>query len=126
MERLALPYSVESPYALMYLSWAARARGDFKLQEIHMRNAVRLNPEDKQIRDEYLEALQFGNWLYRFFLWPITKFQRLKKWQMYMVWVVVWILFRYFVILFILLYVLAHWLTRAIVHVRVFGWRRRG
>ncbi|WP_296973794.1 hypothetical protein [Thermobacillus sp. ZCTH02-B1] len=36
---------------------------------------------------------------------------------------------RGFVILFILLYALAHWISRAVVQVRVFGWkwsRKRG
>lgn len=124
LERRAMPYSVEEPHALLYLSWAARTRGDYDQQEIHMRNAVRLNPENKQFRDEYLEALQYSNRMYRFFLWPIDKLRRLKNWQIFLAWVVAWIFFRYIVILFIILYVLAHWISRAIVHVRVFGWRR--
>lgn len=124
LEQMALPHSIESPYALMYLSWSARERGDYRQQEMYMRNAVRLNPENKQLRDEYLEALQYSSRLYRIFLWPISKLRRLKRWQTFLVLLIAWIFFKQFVILFILLYVLAHWLTRGIIHVRVFGWRR--
>ena len=90
-----------------------------------MQSAVRLNPENKQIQNEYLEALQNSNRLYRIFLWPRRLLTRMKRWQIFLCWIVAWILFRPLILLFIFLYILTHWVTKAIVHVRVFGWRRR-
>jgi len=90
-----------------------------------MAGAVRLNPENRQIRDEYLEALQKNNKLYRSFLRPIKFIRKFKPWQIFLLWMAAWIIFKPLVILFIVLYVLAHWITKGIVHVRVYGWRRR-
>ncbi|WP_175532819.1 hypothetical protein [Paenibacillus catalpae] len=50
---------------LMYLAWSAARRGDYKLHETYMRSAVRLNPDEKQYQDEYLESLQNQYVLYR-------------------------------------------------------------
>lgn len=125
LDRQAIQYDAEMPYVLLYLAWSAGHRGDYKLKETYMRNAVRLNPEDKQIQDEYLEALQHSHKLFRMFLWPSKMINKMQKWHIIVAWIVVWILFRPLIILFILLYVLTHWVTKGIVHVRVFGWRRR-
>lgn len=122
-EREALRRNAEDPTVFTYLSWAANKRGEYDLAEKYMANAVRLNPENKQIRDEYLEALQNGNKVYRIFLWPTQILRRLKPWQIFLAWVVAWIIFKPLIILFIILYILAHWISKGIVHVRVFGWR---
>ncbi|WP_138495857.1 tetratricopeptide repeat protein [Paenibacillus pinistramenti] len=125
LEREALRYGAEMPYVLLYLAWAAGRRGDFKLRETYIRSAVRLNPDSRQFQDEYLEALQQNHKLFRVFLWPSKWIRRLKGWQLFLIWAAAWLLFRPLVIVFILLYVLAHWLSKLIVHVKVFGWRRR-
>ena len=90
-----------------------------------MKQAVRLHPDDKQFQDEYLEALQHNHKLFRLFLGPMRVLRKLKPWQLFASWILAWILFKPLVLLFILLYAAAHWLTKAIVHVRVFGFRRR-
>ncbi len=125
LDREAIRYDAEAPHALLYLAWAASQRGDYDLQEAYMKTAVRLNPEDKQFQDEYLEALQNGHALFRAFLWPTKFLRRLKTWQIFVAWIAAWVLFKPLVVVFIILYVLAHWVTKGIVHVRVFGWRRR-
>ena len=124
-EREALQRDAEEPTVFMLLAWAATRRGEYDLAEKYMGNAVRLNPEEKQIREEYLEALQKGNKMYRLFLWPAKAVRRLKPWQILLAWIAAWILFKPLIILFIILYILAHWISKGIVHVRVFGWRRR-
>ncbi|WP_106767590.1 tetratricopeptide repeat protein [Paenibacillus faecalis] len=126
LEKLALKYNTESSQVFMYLGWAAGERGEYKLKETYMRNAVRLDPDDKQYQDEFLEALQHNEVLFKIFLWPLKFLRKMKPWQVLLTWVVAMILFRPLLILFIVLYVLSHWVTKAIVHVKVFGWGRRG
>ncbi|MRN54984.1 tetratricopeptide repeat protein [Paenibacillus monticola] len=125
LDRQAIQYDAELPYVLIYLAWAAGYRNDYKLKETYMRSAVRLNPEDKQFQDEYLETLQQSNKLFRIFLWPRKYIRKLKRWQILASWIIAWLLFKPLILLFIVLYVLAHWVTKGVVHVRVFGWRRR-
>ncbi|WP_245640077.1 tetratricopeptide repeat protein [Paenibacillus dakarensis] len=125
LEKLALRNNTESSEVFFFLGWAAGERGDYKLKETYMRNAVRLDPDDKQCQDEYLEALQHNEVLLRIFLWPLKFLRKMKPWQILLTWVVAAYLFRPLLILFIVLYILAHWVTKAIVHVKVFGWGRR-
>ena len=124
-EREALQRETEDAIVYMHLAWAASRRGEYDPAERYMANAVRLNPENKQVRDEYLEALQKSNKFYRIFLWPAKILRKLKPWQILVSWIVAWILFKPLIILFIVLYVLAHWISMGIVRVRVFGWRMR-
>lgn len=126
MERLALQYNTESAQVFLYLGWAAGERGDYKLKETYMRNAVRLNPDNKQYQDEFLEALQHNEMLFRIFLWPGKFLRKLKTWQLLLTWFIAVLLFRPLLILFIVLYLLSHWITKAVVRVKVFGWGRRG
>lgn len=126
LDRVAVQYDAEMPYVLLYLAWAAGQRGDYVLKETYMKNAVRLSPDDKQMQDEFLEALQQRNKLFRIFLWPGRMLRRMKRWQILVSWLVAWLLFRPLVIIFIVLYVFMHWITKGIVHVQVFGWQRRG
>lgn len=125
-EKLALQYNTESSQVYFYLGSAAGERGEYKLKETYMRNAVRLDPDEKQYQDEFLEALQQNEGLFKIFLWPGKFLRKMKSWQILLTWFVAVLLFRPFLILFIVLYVLSHWVTKAIVHVKVFGWRRRG
>ncbi|MNN81160.1 hypothetical protein D3C81_1979540 [compost metagenome] len=111
---------------LLYLAWAAGHRGDFKLKETYMKNAVRLSPDDKQLQEEFLESLQQRQKLLRIFLWPTRYIRKMKRWQIVLVWIIAWLLFRPLVLMLIVLYVIATWVTKGIVHVQVFGWRRRG
>ncbi|MCK9861374.1 tetratricopeptide repeat protein [Paenibacillus sp. ATY16] len=124
-EREALRYGAEEPIVLMYLAWSAARRGDYKLHETYMRSAVRLNPDEKQYQDEYLESLQNQYILYRICLWPNKLFRKMKPWQIFVMWAVCWLLFKPLVFAFIILHLIAHWSTKAIVHVKIFGWRRR-
>ncbi|MBW4083026.1 tetratricopeptide repeat protein [Paenibacillus sp. S150] len=126
VDAVAAGYDAENAYVLLYLAWAAGQRGDYKLKEVYMKNAVRLSPDNRQLQDEFLEALQQRQKLFRIFLWPTRLVRRMKRWQIILAWMFAWILFRPLVLLFIVLYVLANWVTKGIVHVQVFGWRRRG
>ncbi|AZN41311.1 tetratricopeptide repeat protein [Paenibacillus albus] len=125
LDREAIRYGTEEPSVLLYLAWAAFRRGDYKLQETYMRSAVQFNPDSKQYQDEYLEALRHRYVFYRICLWPNKLLRRMKPWQLIVTWVLSWMLFKPLVIIFLILHVLAHWSTRAIIHVRIFGWRRR-
>ncbi|KOR89443.1 tetratricopeptide repeat protein [Paenibacillus solani] len=126
LERVALNNNMESCEVYFFLGMAAGQRGEYKLKETYMRNAVRLDPDDKQYQNEYLEALQHNQILFKIILWPIKFLRKMKAWQILLTWMVAVLLFRPLVILFIVLYVLSHWVTKAIVHVKVFGWGRRG
>ncbi|AIQ48019.1 hypothetical protein R70723_20500 [Paenibacillus sp. FSL R7-0273] len=124
LDRQAVQTGVENEYVLLYLGWAAGHRGDYKLKETYMRNAVRLDPDDKQLRDEFLESLQQTHKLLAVFLWPTKYFRRLKRWQILTLWIVAWIVFRPLVLVFLILYFTANMVTKGIVHVQVYGWQR--
>ncbi|KOP68228.1 hypothetical protein AMS62_25485 [Bacillus sp. FJAT-18019] len=126
LERDALNHNMESCEVYFFLGMAAGQRGEYKLKETYIRNAVRLDPDDKQYQNEYLEALQHNQILFKIILWPIKFLRKMKAWQILLTWMVAVLLFRPLVIQFIVLYVLSHWVTKAIVHVKVFGWGRRG
>ncbi|OMF22377.1 hypothetical protein BK133_26665 [Paenibacillus sp. FSL H8-0548] len=122
----ALRLDVESDMVYMYLGWSAERRNDYEDYLLMLKNAIRLDPDDKQIRQQFLEALQKNYKWYRIMLMPGNLLKRMKTWQIIVSWIVLWILFRPFIILFIVLYILTHWTTKLLVHVKVFGWRRRG
>lgn len=126
LDKLALQNNMESAEVYYFLGMAAGRRGDNKLKETYMQNAVRIDPEDKQYQDEFLEALQHNQFLFRILLSPMKFLLMLKSWQILILWLVASVLFRPLLILFIVVYVLAHWVTKATVHVKVFGWGRRG
>ncbi|RQW09200.1 hypothetical protein EH198_20140 [Paenibacillus rhizophilus] len=122
-ESMALFHDPEDDQTYLYLAWAADRRGDYGKEIEFMKNAIRIDPTDEQIRSEYLNSLQKKYWFYRVLLLPFIAKKRLGKWQFFLVWVVLWIVFRPFVLLFLLLYVLAYWLSKLLVRVQVFGWR---
>jgi len=126
LERQALNNNMESPNVYFFLGLASGQRGEYKLKETYMRNAVRLDPDNKQFQDEFLDALQHNEMLFKICLWPVKFLRKMKNWQILLTWIVAMLLFRPLLILFIVLYVLLHWVTKAIVHVKVFGWGRRG
>ncbi|WP_172196853.1 tetratricopeptide repeat protein [Saccharibacillus qingshengii] len=119
----ALQNDVERPQTFLYLGWAADRRGDAKTAKTMMEQAIRLNPDDEQTRTEYMEALQKNYWFYRIFTLPVF-FRRFKPWQLVLTWIIASILFRPLIILLVILYMLSFMLSKAFVHVQVYGWRR--
>lgn len=119
----ALHKDVERSQTFLYLGWAADRRGDAKTAKSMMEQAIRLDPDDEQMRTEYMEALQKNFWFYRIFTLPVF-LRRFKPWQLLLTWVLASILFRPLVILLVILYVLSFILSKAFVHVQVYGWHR--
>ncbi|MNB72387.1 Beta-barrel assembly-enhancing protease [compost metagenome] len=122
-ESMALFQDPEDDQTFLHLAWAANRRGDYGKELEFMKNAVRIDPADEQIRAEYLSSLQKKYWFYRVLLMPFVVKKRLARWQFLLIWIVLWLVFRPLVVLFLLLYVLAHWASRLMVRVQVFGWR---
>ncbi|WP_051506933.1 tetratricopeptide repeat protein [Saccharibacillus sacchari] len=120
---IALRKDVENSQTFLYLGWAADRRGDAKTAKTMMEQAIRIDPDDEQIRNEYMEALQKNYWFYRIFTLPVF-FRRFKLWQLLLIWVVASLLFRPLVILLVILYMLSFMLSKAFVHIQVYGWRR--
>lgn len=125
LERIALEHNMESSEVYFFLGLASGQRGDYKLKETYMRNAVRLEPDNKQYQEEFLDALQHNELLFKIILWPVKFLRKLKHWQVLIAWIVAMLFLRPLLILFIVLYVLSYWVTKATVHVKVFGWGRR-
>lgn len=119
----ALRQDVESNHVYLYLSWAAERRGDIPEQLMLLQNAIQLNPNNKQVREEYLNGLQKGYIIYRIILAPVHWLNQLKPWMVFCIWFFTWIFFKPLVIVFIIMYAIAHWSTKLLVHVKVFGWR---
>jgi tetratricopeptide (TPR) repeat protein len=122
-ESTALREAPENVQVLLYTGWAADRRGDYKQAAERMNAAVRLDPNNKQTQEEYLETLQKSYWFYRVLLLP-NLLKKLKPWQLLLLWVVSWILFRPLLIVFIVLYIASYWISKWLVHVKVFGFRR--
>lgn len=123
----ALRLEPEQATVFTYAGWAADRRGEVRQARDYMNAAVRLVPDDPQIRKEYLAMLQKQYWFYRILLLP-NSLRRMKGWQLMLLWIVLWIVFKPLLLLFILLYVAAHWISKLLVHIRVYGWtlpRRR-
>lgn len=126
LARQALEQEAENDTVYLYLGWAADQRNDFDEQLLMLSSAIRLDPNDKQVREQYLEALQKSYKFYRILLAPVNLLKRLKPWQILLSWFLAWVIFKPLVVVFIILYVLTHWATKLLVHVKVFGWRRSG
>ncbi|MCR2803482.1 tetratricopeptide repeat protein [Paenibacillus soyae] len=121
----ALRQDVEHDHVYLYLGWAAEWRNDYDEQLLMLKNAIRLDPENKQIREAYLEALQKSYKFYRILLAPTNVLKRLKPWQILLGWFVAILLFRPLIFVFLILYIMTHWATKWLVHVKVFGWSRK-
>ncbi|MCA0756630.1 tetratricopeptide repeat protein [Paenibacillus sp. N4] len=121
----ALRLGTEEDHVYLYLAWAAEQRGEYDEGMNLLKDAIRLDPDNKQIREEFLEALQKSYKLYRILLWPGKQLRKMKPWQVLICWIVLWLVFRPFVLVFIILYGITHWVTKLLVHVKVFGWTRR-
>ncbi|WP_322924162.1 tetratricopeptide repeat protein [Paenibacillus campi] len=119
----ALQADLEHAQTFMYLGWAAQQRGDAKTAKQMMEQAIRLEPNNEQIRTEYIEALQKGYWFYRIFTLPLF-LRKLKGWQLLLIWMGAWILFRPLLIVLIVLYIISHLLSKTFVHLQVYGWHR--
>lgn len=125
LEHQALLDDPENAHVFLYLAWSAGERGDYAQKETYLRSAVRLNPDDKQFQDEFLIALQQNSKALRLFLQPVNALRRLKWYQFLPLWLILFIVFRPLVLLLIVLYALTSWVTKLVVHVKVFGWQRR-
>ncbi|CAM4349010.1 lipopolysaccharide assembly protein LapB [Paenibacillus endophyticus] len=121
----ALRLEVESDLVYLYLAWSAERRNDYDDYLNMLKNAIRLDPDDQQIRKEYMEGLQKTYKLYRVLLYPSSLAKRMKPWQVLVIWIGLWIIFRPLVIVFIVLYYATYWITRLMVHVKLFGWNFR-
>ncbi|WP_169087138.1 tetratricopeptide repeat protein [Paenibacillus sp. PL91] len=125
LSNVALRLEVESDLVYLYLAWSAEQRSDYDDYLLMLKNAIRLDPDNKQIRQEFLKGLQKNYTFYRIMLMPGNLIKKMKPWQVFLSWIVLWFLFRPLVIVFIVLYIITHWVTRLLVHVKVFGWTRR-
>lgn len=123
LEQAALEQDVESTYVYLHLSWAADRRGDDKNQLLFLENAIQLDPDNEEVRAEYLEGLQKTYLFYRIILLPSKLLKKLKPWQVMLSWVIAWIVFKPLVIVFLVLYVFGYWSSKLLVHVKVYGWR---
>ncbi|MHA6481530.1 tetratricopeptide repeat protein [Paenibacillus sp. strain BS8-2] len=123
--REALKLDVESDSTFLILAWAAEQRGDYDENLDMLKEAIRIDPNDKQIRDAYLDGLQKNYKMYRILLAPFKVFKRMKPWQIFLTWIIIAIIFRPLIFIFIIVYALTHWLTKLLVHVKVFGWNFR-
>jgi tetratricopeptide (TPR) repeat protein len=120
-EQTALRMDPEDSSVLMNAAWSADKRGEYDKAIQYMGSAIRLDPDNEQVRKEYLEVLQKRYWFYRVLLWP-NVFRKFKAWQILVLWFVCWIIFRPLVVLFIILYIASYWVSKALVHIKVFGW----
>lgn len=120
-EKQALQLEVENDAVFLYLGWAAQKRGEYDLAIEYVTNAVKLDPEDKQIRQEYLSMLQHKYKIYRILNLPA----KLKRTHLLLIWIIGWILFKPLVVLFLILYALSHLGTKLLVHIKIFGWTFR-
>ena len=123
IQQKALEFEPDSSHVFLYLAWAADHRRDYKEAIEFLKNAIRLDPEDTQIRQEYLSILQKQYLFYRVLLYPGMLLGRLKPWQFWIIWPLTWIIFKKLVILFLIIYFVSHWLTKLLVHIKVFGWK---
>lgn len=121
-EQAALFQNPDHDQTFLYLAWAAEKRGDYDKEQEYLKNAIRLDPTDAQIRREYLKSLQKSYWFYRLLLLP-SFIKKMKPWQIFLTWIVAWLLFKPLIILFIVLHVLSHWTSKLLVKAKVFGWR---
>ncbi|GGD84752.1 tetratricopeptide repeat protein [Paenibacillus nasutitermitis] len=122
-EATALREEPENVEVLLYTGWAADRRGEYKAAVERMNAAVRLDPTNKQSREEYLKMLQKSYWFYRVLLLP-RFISRMRRWQVLLIWVAAFILFRPLLLLFILLHVMSYWTSKWLVHIKVFGFHR--
>lgn len=120
----ALKNSVENEYVFLYCAWAADYRGELELSREYLKNAIRLNPTNDQIRENYLDALQKQYWFYRIFV-PPTNTKTSTIVVMVIIWIIAWLIYKPLIFVFIFLYVLSYWSSKLIVHVKVFGWNFR-
>lgn len=123
LEEEALRHEVESKHVYLYLSWAADKRGDDQSQLLYLKNAIQLDPDNEQIRSEYLKGLQKTYLFYRIVLAPSKLLKKLKPWQILLSWAIAWFLFKPLILIFLVVYVLAYWSSKLLVHVKVYGWR---
>ncbi|WLD92546.1 lipopolysaccharide assembly protein LapB [Alkalihalobacillus sp. AL-G] len=118
VEKQALELQPNGSSTYLYLGWAAQQRGDFEKELTFFEIAIQSEPSNEQVRSEYLTVLQRKYKLYRFLTFP----QRMTKKQALFILLPAFILLKGFALLFLLAYVVMHWVTKLLVHVKVFGW----
>ncbi|NGP60280.1 tetratricopeptide repeat protein [Paenibacillus thiaminolyticus] len=120
-ERQALAMEEEHAYTLMQLAWAADQRGEKNHSLRLMEKAVRLDPDDSQVREEYMETLQKVNLAFRLVWLPAQWFQKLSPWILFVIWVLFAYLKPVLLVAFVLLHVSTHWISRWYVNWKVYG-----
>jgi len=121
VEEAAIEMNADDATIYLLLGWASEARGDYARALELIEHAVRLVPDDKELRDEYIEMLQKQYKVLRFFMAPYKLLERLPGFVQFFILVVTWLAFRPLILLFLLFYVLMHWGTKLIVNKKVFG-----
>ncbi|MCY9515454.1 tetratricopeptide repeat protein [Paenibacillus apiarius] len=120
-ERKALEMNEEHAYTLMQLAWAADQRGEHDHSLKFMEEAVRLDPGDQQVREEYMDALQKTHLWFRLVWWPAQLFQKLQPFILLIIWVIFAIIQPTLLIGFIVLHIATYWLSRFVVNWKVYG-----
>lgn len=120
-ERNALAWQERHSYTLMQLAWAADQRGEPERAMQFMQDAIRLNPEDNQVRVEYMDALQKSHPWFRFVWWPAQMLQKLSPWILVILWAAFAIIQPTLLIAFIVLHVSTYWISRGFVNWKVYG-----
>ncbi len=122
-EQAALENDFENSQTFLYLAWGANERGETEKELEFLKNAIRLDPENSQIRSEYIEGLQKEYFFFRILLAPMNLLNKIKKtWVRYLVFFILWIIARPIILLFFLVYVLSYWMSRILVKGKIFGW----
>ncbi|EJW18566.1 hypothetical protein M5X00_01785 [Paenibacillus alvei] len=120
-ERQALAWQEKHAYTLMQLAWAADQRDEHDRAMQFMQEAIRLNPEDSQVRNEYMDALQKSHPWFRLVWWPAQMLQKLSPWILVILWALFALIEPTLLIAFIVLHVSTYWISRGFVNWKVYG-----
>lgn len=120
-ERQALAWQEKHAYTLMQLAWAADQRDEHDRAMQFMQEAIRLNPEDSQVRNEYMDALQKSHPWFRLVWWPAQMLQKLSPWILVILWALFALIEPTLLIAFIVLHVSMYWISRGFVNWKVYG-----
>lgn len=120
-ERQALAWQEKHAYTLMQLAWAADQRDEHDRAMQFMQEAIRLNPEDSQVRNEYMDALQKSHPWFRLVWWPAQMLQKLSPWILVILWALFALIKPTLLIAFIVLHVSTYWISRGFVNWKVYG-----
>ncbi|EGO64845.1 ATP-binding protein [Acetonema longum] len=112
----------------LILAWAADGRKDYQAAIDFLTQAVRLAPENTQIREEYLEILRKKYWIYRLLL-PIGESDRIQLKHVVFLFVAAALglrfVFAIFLVIGVFLFSLIFLIRQAVkmaAYVQVYGW----